>query len=86
MRPKLPPTALKNLEIHKVFLRFFALPAGALLPDYYVRSGADRLEDVPQIKAELQRIWSDYDFVRDRLTWEEVGKRIADYKRLDILA
>ena len=63
-----------------------SIVACALLPDYYVRSGADRLEDVPQIKAELQRIWSDYDFVRDRLTWEEVGKRIADYKRLDILA
>ena len=57
----------------------------ALLPDYYVRTGADRLEDVPQIKAELQRIWSDYDFVRSGLTWAEVGKRIADYKRLDIL-
>ena len=63
-----------------------SIVACALLPDYYVRSGADRLEDVPQIKAELQRIWSDYDFVRDRLTWEEVGKGIADYKRLDILA
>ncbi|MCI8809257.1 MAG: hypothetical protein HFF84_03865 [Oscillibacter sp.] len=58
----------------------------ALLPDYYVRSGVDRLEDVPQIKAELQRIWSDYDFVRGRFTWEETRKRIADYKRLDILA
>ena len=57
----------------------------ALLPDYYVRTSADRLEDVPQIKAELQRIWSDYDFVRSGLTWEEAGKRIADYKRLDIL-
>ena len=62
-----------------------SIVACALLPDYYIRSGADRLEDVPQIKAELQRIWSDYDFVRDRLTWEEAGKRIADYKQLDIL-
>ena len=62
-----------------------SIVACALLPDYYIRSGADRLGDVPQIKAELQRIWSDYDFVRDRLTWEEAGKRIADYKQLDIL-
>ena len=62
-----------------------SIVACALLPDYYIRSGADRLGDVPQIKAELQRIWSDYDFVRDRLTWKEVGKRIADYKQLDIL-
>ena len=58
----------------------------ALLPDYYVRSGAGRLEEVPQIKAELQRIWSDYDSVRSGLTWKELGKRIADYKQLDILA
>ena len=57
----------------------------ALLPDYYVRSSADRLENILQIKAELQRIWSDYDFVRSDLTWEKAGKRIADYKRLDIL-
>ena len=62
-----------------------SIVACALLPDYYIRSGADRLGDVPQIKAELQRIWSDYDFVRDRLIWEKVGKRIADYKQLDIL-
>lgn len=58
----------------------------ALLPDYYVRTGADKLEDVPQIKTELQRIWSDYDFVCSGLIWEEIGKRIADYKQLDILA
>ena len=41
----------------------------ALLPDYYVRSSADRLENILQIKAELQRIWSDYDFVRSDLTY-----------------
>jgi len=63
-----------------------SIVACTLLPDYYIRSGVDRLEDVPQIKAELQRIWSDYDFVRDHLSWEKVGKRIADYKQLDILA
>lgn len=57
----------------------------ALLPAYYVRTSVDRMEDVPQIKAELQRIWSDYDFVRSGFTWEEAGKRITDYKQLDIL-
>ena len=30
LRPKLPPAALKNLEIHKVFPRFFALPPAIL--------------------------------------------------------
>ena len=62
-----------------------SIVACALLPDYYVRSGADRLEDVPQIKAELQRIWSDYEFVRDRFSWEEATEKIAAYKQLDIL-
>ncbi len=59
--------------------------ACALLPDYYVRTGADRLEEVPQIKAELARIWSDYEFVRDRFSWEEATEKIAAYKQLDIL-
>ena len=57
-----------------------------LLPDYYVRTGAGRPEEAPQVKAELERIWSDLDLVRGRLTWEEVGKKIAAYKQLDILA
>lgn len=59
---------------------------GALLPDYYVRMGADRLEDVPQIKAELERIWSDYEFIRSDMTWEKVRERVEAYKKLDILA
>ena len=58
----------------------------ALLPDYYVRTGTARLEDVPQIKAELVRIWSDCTAVRDQLPLEEIGERIAAYKQLDILA
>ena len=62
-----------------------SIVACALLPDYYVRTGADRLEEVPQIKAELARIWSDYEFVRDRFTWEEAAEKIAAYKQLDIL-
>lgn len=62
-----------------------SIVACALLPDYYVRTGADRLEEVPQIKAELARIWSDYEFVRDRFSWEEATEKIAAYKQLDIL-
>lgn len=58
---------------------------GALLPDYYVRTGAGRLEEVPQIKAELERIWSDYEFVSSDITWEMIGERIAEYKKLDVL-
>lgn len=60
--------------------------AGAILPDYHVRTGADRLEDVPRIKAELERIWSDYEFVCSDINWEQIGRRVAEYKELDILA
>ena len=58
----------------------------ALLPDYYVRTLGGKPEDVPQVKAEMERIWSDYDFVRSGLTWEQAAQRIAGYKQLDILA
>ncbi|MCI8405466.1 MAG: hypothetical protein HFE43_00415 [Oscillospiraceae bacterium] len=57
-----------------------------LLPDYYVRTGAASLEEVPQIKAELQRIWNDYEFICSAFTWEEAAKKIIlTYKQLDIL-
>ena len=59
---------------------------GALLPDYYVRTGVEQLEEVPQIKAELERIWSDYEFVCSGPTWEDVAERVNRYKELDILA
>ena len=60
--------------------------ACALLPDYYVRTGAEDLSQVPQIRAELERIWSDYDFVRSGITWDAVEKKLDEYKQQDILA
>lgn len=57
----------------------------ALLPDYYVRTGSGSLEEVPQVKAELERIRSDYEFVRPGNSWGEVAKRIDQYQELDIL-
>jgi len=57
----------------------------ALLPDYYVRTSGGKPEDAAQVQAELQRIWSDYDFVRAGLTWDAVGQKVAAYKQLDIL-
>ena len=56
----------------------------ALLPDYYVRTGSAKPEEAPRFKAELDRIWSDHDFVRSGLTWEAVGERLSKYKELDI--
>lgn len=59
---------------------------GALLPDYYVRTGTDVLEEAPGIKAELERIQSDYEFVCSDITWEAIGQRVKAYKELDVLA
>ncbi len=56
-----------------------------LLPDYYVRTGAEVLEEVPQIKAELERMERDYEFVASGITWEQVADRVKEYKGLDIL-
>ncbi len=58
----------------------------ALLPDYYVRTLGRAPEEAPQVQAELQRIWSDYDFVCSVLSWDQAEQRLAEYKRLDILA
>lgn len=56
-----------------------------LLPDYYVRTGADNLAEVPHIKAELKRISDDYDFLCSELTWDLIRQRVEEYKNLDIL-
>ncbi len=59
--------------------------ACTLLPDYYVRTLGGNPEDVPQVRAELQRIWNDYDFVCSGLTWEQAEQKIAEYKQTEIL-
>lgn len=60
--------------------------AEALLPDYYVRTGAGNLAEVPQVRAELERIQSDYDFICSNITWDLIRQKIEEYKNLDILA
>ncbi|MDE6620199.1 MAG: hypothetical protein K2K74_06880 [Lachnospiraceae bacterium] len=60
--------------------------SAALLPDYYVRTGAGNLAETPQIKAELERISSDYDFLNSEMTWDLIQQRVEEYKKLDILA
>lgn len=61
------------------------IPCG-LLPDYYLRTGAGRLEEVPQVRAEIERLWDDYEFIRSGVTWKEVSDRLARYQELDLLA
>ena len=58
----------------------------ALLPDYYIRTLGGKPENVPQIKAELERVQRDYSFVSSSLTWEQAAQKISEYKQLDILA
>lgn len=58
----------------------------ALLPDYYLRTCRTELSQLPQIRQETARIQEDYEFIRSKITWEDISRRIAQYKELDILA
>lgn len=57
----------------------------ALLPDYYLRTCKEDLAALPQILQEVERIQADYEFVSSQITWEEIAKRVAAYKELDVL-
>ena len=58
----------------------------ALVPDYWTRTVGGDLRQIPQVKAELDRIWADLEFVRSGPTWGAVAQRAADYKTLDVFA
>lgn len=58
----------------------------ALLPDYYLRTCQTDLSLQPRISQEAARIEDDYEFVRSRITWQDIAGRVAQYKELDILA
>lgn len=58
----------------------------ALVPDYWTRTVGGDLRAIPQVKAELERIWADYDLVRSGPTWAAVAQRIQAYRFLDLFA
>ena len=58
----------------------------ALVPDYWIRTVGGDLRDIPQVKAELDRIWADRDFIRSGPTWPAVAQRIQSYRSLDLFA
>lgn len=58
----------------------------ALVPDYWTRTVGGDLRAIPQVKAELERIWADYDLVRSGPTWAAVAQRIQAYRSLDLFA
>lgn len=57
----------------------------ALLPDYYLRTCREDLSLLPQIKQEIARIQDDCEFVRTKISWQDIAERVARYKELDIL-
>lgn len=57
----------------------------ALLPDYYLRTCGTDLSLLPQINQEIERIRADYEFVRSKITWQDISQRFTQYKELDIL-
>lgn len=58
----------------------------ALLPDYYLRTCKEDLSLLPQIQKEVERIQADCEFVRSKISWDDIARKVAEYKELDILA
>lgn len=56
----------------------------ALLPDYWVRTVGEDIASVPQVKAELDRIRSDFEFVSSGIDWDQTARRLEEYRSLDI--
>ena len=41
---------------------------------------------LPQIQKEVERIQADCEFVRSKISWDDIARKVAEYKELDILA
>lgn len=57
----------------------------ALLTGYYCRAGGGDLRNIPQVRAELERIWGDYEFLHAGPSWDGIAARLAAYRELDLL-
>lgn len=58
----------------------------ALLTGYYCRTADGELREIPQVRAELERIWSDYEFLKAGPSWDGIAARLETYRELDLLA
>lgn len=76
---------LRTLAGHPMDDAGEAVPC-ALLPDYWQRTAGGDIRAIPQVKAELDRIWSDCEFVCSGPFWSAVSQRIESYKALDIFS
>ena len=56
----------------------------ALLPDYWARTAGEDIASIPQVRAELDRIWNDYEWARSGIDWTPAAQRIDAYKALDV--
>lgn len=60
--------------------------ACALIFDYWTRTVGGDIRNIPQVKVELDRIRSDYEFICTGPTLSTVARRIEEYRALDIFA
>lgn len=56
-----------------------------LLTDHYLRTCQGPIGEIPQVRAEEERIWDDLDFLRCDPDEEVVRERAEEYRRLNIL-
>ncbi len=60
--------------------------ACTLMEDYYLRTCEGDIRDLPQIREETSRIWSDCEFVQAEPDMQAVVERMDGYRKLDILS
>lgn len=58
---------------------------GTLMIDYYLRNQEQDPHEIPQIRTETGRIWSDYEFVKADPDIPGIIERIGRYRKMDIL-
>lgn len=59
--------------------------ANTVLIDHFVRTYEEELRSIPKVQEEIERIWSDYDFVRTGPDAAAVAARMDTYRKMDIV-
>ncbi len=82
MEGKAPQEVLDSLNVND----YSGMVRCALLSGYYLRTRGGRLDDMPQVRSEVARIWDDLEFVRAEPDREAVERRAAEYRKLTLPA
>lgn len=77
-----PQAVLDSLNVND----YSGMARCALLSGYYLRTCGGKLDDMPQVQAEIARIWDDLEFVRTEPDREAVERRAAEYRKLTLPA